>query len=210
MIELHPLNFKTFINLMGYRKMSKGKSNKHHDNENNFHHDSEVENVIDLETTAEHNSYNLDEFPGISTTVKMTNPGEEIIIHAENIVDHTEQNHAAKQDKKEDKVNILNVSSDKTDKTTKTEKAESGKDNLKVAIVDLTKKKAGKSEKRKKFFSLFHLPFNEKLDLINVKLDDKDLEKALDSLIYVGGGVIAVTSLTSKALANIGSLLIKK
>jgi hypothetical protein len=172
--------------------MSKGKNNKQPDN--NFHNDPEVEKVVDIELKSEQKSLNIEEFPPISSTVKITNPGEEIKIHAENIVE------AGAEKKDEVKVNIINVA----------DKEHKAKEPVKVSIVDISKKKEDKAGKRSKLFDLIKIPMTDKLDLLNVKLEDKDFEKALDSLIYVGGGVIAVTSLTSKAFANIGNYLIKK
>jgi hypothetical protein len=179
--------------------MSKNKPNKQNDNDNNFQIDPQVEKLIDIETKTDHAALNIEEFPVLSTTIKITNPGEEVKIPAENIKE------AGAVKKEEVKVNIVNVTDKEAKKAEKTEK-----EPVKVSIVDLSQKKADKSQKRGKLHNLLKLPFNDKLDLLNVKIEDKDLEKALDSLIYLGGGVIAVTSLTSKALANIGNYLIKK
>lgn len=166
--------------------MVKSKSNKQNNNVNNFHNAPEVEKVIDIETKTEQKVINPEEFPDISATVNK----EEI-------------QSSVPDEKKEVKVNIINVAD-------KSAEVKADKEPVKVAIVDLSKKKGEKSKSKKKYYSIIKNPFNSKIDLLKIDFDEKKLEKALDSLIYLGGGVIAVTSLTSKAIANIGNHLIKK
>lgn len=87
--------------------------------------------------------------------------------------------------KDEVKVNIITLEN-------KLPKAEPGKDFAKVEIVDISAKKVSKKS----------LKYTRSIEPV--------LDKTLDSLILAGGGIIALTVITSKTLANIGTSLLKK
>ncbi len=184
--------------------MSK-KSNKQTDNEKS-NHQPEVEKITDVETVIEqHNVFEEEKFPPISATVNLT-PADEVNVTIENISE-PEKIVEFNPEQKTEAANVIpvNIESVKTSKPvagvihelalqSKSESPnESKKDTTKIQIVDLAKKTESNSGKKR-----------------GIKSFEQNLDKAFDSLIYLGSGLIAVTSVTSKALANLGNQLIKK
>ncbi len=200
-------------------------SKKHKDNDGSLHENKDLQGLINIDDKLDTSKLiNADTFP-IASTVKMTNPGQDTKITIENITNIGGQASSKEtinsffNDFSEDK------SVDKIEESVKVEvtqtshdEDQSFKDSIKelkpISIIDVSKKKDDHSKHKldnpfvdvmNKVSKIVDIKqFTEKVDL------DSGIEKALDSLIYVGGGVIAATSITSKALASVGSYIINR
>lgn len=196
-------------------------SKKHKDNDGSLQENKELQGLIDIDDKLDTSKLiNADTFP-IASTVKMTNPGQDTKITIENIT-----NIGSHASPKETVNSFFNdFSDDKIEESVKVEVTQkshdeenSFKDSIKelkpISIIDVSKKKDDHSKHKldNPFVNVINKvskivdikQFTEKVDL------DSGIEKALDSLIYVGGGVIAATSITSKALASVGSYIINR
>ncbi len=81
----------------------------------------------------------------------------------------------------------------------------------KISIVDISKNKSAKNNSSHKSSPLDSIKsaVEKAVAFSPVSIENIE-EKAFDSLIYLGGGFIAATSIASKTLAGVGSSFIKK
>ncbi|MFN8577268.1 MAG: hypothetical protein U0354_10460 [Candidatus Sericytochromatia bacterium] len=196
---------------------------------NEFKENKEIINSLNIESKLD--KVNIIEQLPISSTVKINNPSEEIKITIDNITNVGEDKkeilpevvveiNASEPVIEEVKINV--ISKEKTGNTIQdlkneflksepVKKLENMVDELRkdfenISIVDVSKKKF---EKMSNSGNPIKEVFEKAVSMSPVSVDYIE-DKAFDSLIKLGGGFIAVTSLASKTFAGVSEKIINK
>lgn len=200
---------------------------------NEFKENSEIINNLNIESKLE--PVNIIEQLPISSTVKITNPGEEVKITIDNITNIGEPKKEIlpevvqelnKSEPVVEEIVINNITKDEKPRNTlkdlkddflKSEPVKNlenmvedlRKDFANISIVDVSKKKLEKLNSSDNPVKATLEKVFAMSPLSSISKEDVQ-EKAFDSLIMIGSSVIAVAGITSHLLADVSSKFINK